>query len=245
MTSFFVISNILGEITSTSVSKEPLQDYVNTLKDLEERNISWVYYGPYKLHVDVETLLPNQKSYSLDMSVQNGLKYVLENPSKYVYLAPKLVVDPIIRIYFWNGIEENPFHFSPPIRAGVPFYITHFLRRGSPYTETMTRRTLQMEAAGLIKGKFMPDAINIIAQSTRVNKSFDESQVKVVVTLESLHGYLWACFVMLISSIVAFIMELPAPAVIRLAGKFNQFRRHIFRRLRRPRRVNPVRRAWI
>ena len=244
LTAFFVISNVFGEITSTSVTEEPTEPHINTIEDLKERNISWFYYSPYNFHQFIEVQLPDQANYSKETLPQDGLRYILENPSKYVYLAPKVTVDWAIRAYFWSGKGENPFHFSPPIAGQIPVYVTNFLRKGSPYTETMTRKTLEMLAAGLLEGKFIPDTTDLLAQGSTANQTYEEANVEVLVTLESLYGYLWACMVLIVSSILVFIMELLAPVVTGLLHRFKKTIRSIFRRLRVAVRLNRARQAW-
>ena len=156
------------------------------------------------------------------------MQYVLDNQTKYVVVAPRSAVQALIRLYFWNGKGPSPFHLSPPIEGEPPIPISSVLRKGSPLTEMITRRVLDIEAAGLVRGKFMPETTEILAQANQVKDTYVEPEYVIVVTLESISLYLWTCVGILIVAIVVFLMELCAPTVIMLVEGLNEFRRRIF-----------------
>ena len=198
---------------------------------MKERNISWISSH----YTDVGTLwnkLPDQH-YRM-MIPYRALKHVLLNETKYVSPAVKEAVEPLIRSHFWDGKGNNPFHYSPPITGDPPLIVTTLLRRGSPFTETMIRATLQMEAAGLFRGKFMPDTLNILAHGSLIDDEFktveENEEDEIATSLESISAYLWVCCGIIVLSVIAFIMELCAPTVILVVGAMNELRRRIFRR---------------
>ena len=227
LTAFFVISNFLGELTSTSVTDEPIQAYINSMEDMKQRNISWIdYYDIEKVLIEG---LPEQRKYKKKMHPREALGYVLDHPTEYVFYSPIEAVDALIRLYFWNGKGENPFYFSPPLDGEIPLFITGYLRRGSPYAKTLTRKVLDIEAAGLLRGKFMPKTTDIIAQASEVDDHHTEKEEKKVsVSLQNLSLYLYTCCGMLSWSLVVFLMELCAPTVIMLVEGLNELRRQIF-----------------
>ena len=230
LTAFLVISVALGEITSTSVAKEPVTGYINSINDMKERNISWVHSD-----FTVADTLWEQLPYQLLKDVRGGgayeaLKYVLQNET--VYPAAKEAVEATIRSHFWDGKGENPFHYSPPITGDSPLIVTTLLRRGSPYTEAMIRATLQMEAAGLFRGKFVPDTIDVLTQGIVIDDKYktkeEDEEDEIAASLESISAYLWVCCGILTSSLIVFIMELFAPTVIMIVQALNELRRRVF-----------------
>ena len=266
LSAFFIISNVLGEVTSNSVAEKPIYQYINSIDDMKRRNISWV--DPFLLSENILTKkLPEQFDRSNNATgqlfgeffekdeVREGLKFILDHPTEYVLLAPtKEAVDPYIRAYFWNGSGENPFHFSPEIKDDVPILLTNFLRRGSPYTETFTRKTLEMVAAGLYKGKFIPEATDLIAKYPEILNKYDGQgetwkeeekgkekdegeEEEITMGLQYIAAYLWVCAGMLVISGLVFLLELSAPTIVASimyiyvwVTRLRDFRRWIFRR---------------
>ena len=227
ITAFFVISNVLGELTSTSVTEQPVRKYVDTIDDMRERNMSWV--ETYYMDGMLERNLPEQHDNSKTMNAIEGLRYVLEHPEKYIYYSPKEAAIGPIRSNFWNGRGDSPFHISPPIDGEEPRLVTGFLRKGSPYTETITRKTLDMLAAGLYRGKFIPDTNMIFAQEGQrfINDTSVEEE-EITVSLESLSLYLYTCLGMLVFAVVVFLIELCAPTAIIVVQALNELRHLIF-----------------
>ena len=109
--------------------------------------------------------LPDQLKFRKIMLIEEGLEYVLQNPSKYIYVAPKESSDAYIRIHFWDGKEENPFHFSPPVAGESPKLVSSYLPKGSSFSATFQKQSLVIEAFGLFRHKFMPEAVNVIGQN--------------------------------------------------------------------------------
>ena len=198
ITAFFVISNALGELTSTSVADEPTQKYINSIEDMKNQNVSWI--DSYNLDTEGVLLekLPEQSLSMKEMEPVQALEYILQYPTKYVFLGVKEGVEALIRLNFWNGKGESPFHFSPPIPGIMPLIITPFLRRGSPYTETITRKILDADAANLVAGKFIPEVVDFLAQFSKVDKKYKEKEANIIaVRLEDLlecwgiYGSVW------------------------------------------------------
>ena len=154
--------------------------------------------------------LPEQRKYMKRMAPSKALAYLLQHPTEYVFVAPQEVVDAAIRIHFWDGQGENPFHFSPPI-GDVPVLPTGLLKRGSPYNEIFSRKAQALLAAGIINGKFKPDSIKMLRQR---KKSEEVEKKTITVGLRYLSTYLWICLGLLILSVLVFLMELCAPYVI-------------------------------
>ena len=178
------------------------------VEDMKERNISWIIPPTYDLDEFLTKQLPVQAKYKKYMSATKGLKYLIQNPLKYVYLYPKEGADPIIRLYLWNGKGTNPLHFSPPLVGDVPWMFTILQRRDSPYKGSLTMGILRMDAAGLFMGKFMPDSLNIIASSSKLDKSFQEKdQPSGVSVIRTLRIFLVACLFFLILSLISFVCE--------------------------------------
>ena len=205
---FFIISTVFGEITSAAAVKNPLTTYINTLEDMKERDISWIVPPTQLLDAFLAKQLPKQAKFKKVMGVTEGLKYVLKNPSKYVYLYAKEAADPLIRLGIWNGKGTNPFHFSPPLVGDIPWMLTIYQQKGSPFKDALTMGMLRNEAAGLLRGKYMPDTLNIIARSSKLDKGYKEKdQYSEVSVIYSMMYFFAACLCLLMSSLISFICE--------------------------------------
>ena len=205
---FFIISAAFGEITSAATVKKPLTNYINTVEDMKERNISWIIPPTWRLDAFLAEQLPEQAKYKKVMDVTEGLKYVRENPSKYVYIYPEVAAVPFIRLYLWNGKGTNPYHFSQPLVGDVPWMLTIFQRKDSPYKESLTMEMLRSEAAGLLRGKYMPDTLNIIASTSKLDKRYQEKvQTSGISVIHTMGYFLGAGLFFLILSLFSFICE--------------------------------------
>ena len=91
----------------------------------------------------------------------------MSNPNRYVYYSAKRYIDPVIRLYFWNGKDRNPFHFSPSIDGDHQWMETVLLGKDAPYRDAVTTKLLEIEAAGLYRHKFVHDSL---CEFGRVNK---------------------------------------------------------------------------
>ena len=142
------------------------------------------------------------------MDVTQGLKYVRQNPSKYVYIYAEVGAMPFIRLYSWNEKGENPYHFSPPLVGDAPWMLTVFQRKDSPYKDSLTMAMLRYEASGILRGKYMPDTLNIIASTSKLDKRYQENDQSSGVSVIHTMGYfLGACLFFLILSLLSFICE--------------------------------------
>ena len=74
------------------------------------------------------------------MDIKEGLKYILENSSNYVYVFPREAIDPIIRQNFWDGKGRNPFHFSAPLLGDYPQMLTLLVRKDSRFSGAIQKR---------------------------------------------------------------------------------------------------------
>ena len=224
---FFITFNYFGEMTSTATVEKPVTGYINSWKDMEDRNISWILPPDYILDLFLEEKLPLQAKYKLIMSFEKGLDFILQNPTKYVYLSPSEGVDPIIRLKFWDGRSRNPFHFSPPLEGDVPLRLTVMVRKDSPFTEAISKKILQIDASGVFKHKFIPDTTDILVrifQTKNVYQKKEESKQETEkVTLGTLSAYLYLFVFILIAATIVFIVEiilLPVTRfIIRLKNK--------------------------
>ena len=230
---FLIISNVFGELTSTSVADNSVDDYIDSIDDMKERNISWIW--PYGWPHPLVNALPEQKPYAKRIDAIRGLEQILQHPKEYVVYAPKEAVDSLIRSLFWNGVGQNPFYFSPPVIGDVPILVSSYLRKGSPYAKAIHGKVLAMEAAGLLRGKYIPDTTRILAHGRQVNDTYEEVTNGIMLDLQSLSVYLWACVAMMTLSFVVFLMELVTPAFLRLLATvlqlieaLNEERRRIF-----------------
>ena len=205
---FFIISATFGEITSAAAVKKPLTNYINTMEDMLQRNISWIVPPTYELDGFLTKQLPEQARYKKVMDVTEGLKYVLENPSKYVYLFPEDAAIPRIRLYLWNGKGTNPFHFSPPLVGDVPWMFSVLQRKDSPYKDSLALASLRNEAAGLFRGKYFPDTMDIIASNSKLDKRYKEKDRSSGVSfIHTMMYFLGTCLFLLILSFISFISE--------------------------------------
>ena len=210
MCCFFVIFNYFGEMISTSTVAKPLSNYINTLEDLKDGNISWIIPPNLKLDNHLEVKLPEQAKHKLIMPLKQGLEYLLQTESSHVYIYPKEGTDAMIRLKFWDGKGENPFHFSPPVSGDPPMMLTVLVRKDSPFTKEITKKILQIDAAGLFKHKFMPDTIDLMGKmgKTKSQRHYEEDDRKhEKVSLPSLSLYLYVWLFMLCVATFVFIVE--------------------------------------
>ena len=218
ITCFFIVVNVIGDITSISVAGISMMKEINSIEDLKERNISWIQYPFINTEDTLWKELPEQSKFRKIMYRKEGLEYVLKNPTKYVYVFPKEAVDSIIRIHFWDGNGENPFHFSPPVRGSSPIMACNYVKKGSSYAEILYKKSLSIEAAGLYRGKFMVDTVNLLVQSNTLHKGGDVSNNKVLkrivrVDLKSLKMVLLVWIGLVAISMFVFFLEVCSGAI--------------------------------
>lgn len=161
---FFVISGIFGEITSVTAKPGLSRKPIDSTDDLIDNQMSWVTSPKFILDSELQRALAGTGlgSKSKKMVVTEGLKYILQHPLQYAYYYPIVGILPTIRVYFWNGQGQSPFHLSPGV--GPPFYLTIFLPKGATYRDDISKGMLQIDAAGLIVHKFIPDATETLAK---------------------------------------------------------------------------------
>ena len=215
---FFIIFNFFGQMTSIAVIKKPVTGYINTMEDMKEKNVSWILHPSYKfiIYEVLERKLPEQAKYKITMSVEEGLKVMLQNSSNHVYVAPKEGLNAMIRHKFWDGKGENPFHFSPPLLGDKPFFITPLVRKDAPYTREVTKKILQLDAAGLYNDKYIPDTFDLLGQLGKPKplQSKKGQQKHRKISLKTISVYLYACLFILFIATVVFVIEVSSLLVV-------------------------------
>ena len=154
---FFVISGVFGDITSTTAKPSENKIFINTVQDMRKYDLSWITTLYVRYDDILRETVPEKVERKLKLPAKRALQYVIDNPHKYVFFYPKVMADPLIRRYFWNGISENPFHFSPSIQGNPSHPSTIVQKKDSPYRDAITRKLLRIEAAGLFIHKIIPD----------------------------------------------------------------------------------------
>ena len=166
---YLVISVIFGEITSFASSPEPTRKPVDGTEDMAQMKISWVTHPVYKFDSGLEkkASMSDLKKKKKFMKGKEALQYVLNNPDEYVYYGVKGLVEPVIRRYFQDDKERNMFHISPQV--DVPYLVSMIVRKDAPFTESITRKLLQMNAAGFRSQKFLRDAMEMFGKARKSN----------------------------------------------------------------------------
>ena len=204
---FLLICNYFGEMTSTATVDKPLTNYINSLEDMKEQNYSWIVTPNFEMDLYLGQKLPEQARFKLTMPLEAGLKFLMENGSRHVFVFPKEGANAGIRFKFWDGKGKNPFHFSPPVLGYSPLPITVLVRKDSPYTREITKSILQMDASGLIKHKFIPDTIDLMGKLGKPKSQRRDERKLEKVGLPSLSLYLYVCLFMLCVATLVFIVE--------------------------------------
>ena len=174
---FFAISTIFGEMTSVIVKPVPDSKIINNVEDMKKMDLSWVTIVAYNVDGFLQRELPELADRKKRMNVEDGLQYVLDHPKEYVYIWMKEVVEPWIRLKYWDGRSRNPFHLSPPVVGAQTYLLTVIVAKDAPWRNGITRKLLQIEAAGLFRGKYKPDMYALIGRMSDV-KVNSETKVK-------------------------------------------------------------------
>ena len=217
--SFFMISNLFGEMTSVAAVKKPVSNYINSVEDMKEYDISWIQSPLYVIDELLKQKLPEQLGRSKIMPVVEGLKFIYEtSSSSYVYIYPKEGIIGLIRLYFWDGKGQNPFHISPPLLGDSPFLISLLVRKDCPFSKAITMKQFQIEQSGIYLQKYHPETIDMIARSNQGNnapKAVKDADDGSMVTWKSVSNYFYFCLYVLMFSITVFIIEFCIEKIIR------------------------------
>ena len=177
ITSFSIISRVFGEMTSIKSIPIESRRAINSLEDMVINKMS-LLTAPYH-NLDVllppgDTRIQFLKSTKKLIGIKEGLKSVLDNPEDFSYLFWKDITDPIIRHNYWDGRKRNPFHFSGAV--GRMIHVTILLRKDAPYRDDFTKKLLQMEAAGLIRQKWLPEAKEWFGKFSLTSEKTDDTE---------------------------------------------------------------------
>ena len=182
---FLVISLVFGEITAMTTMPNTAGLTINTIEDMKKYDYSWVSMALYNYDAILKEKLPEQAKRSKKISsLEDALTFILDNPTEYVLIIPQEGVEPLIRIGFWDGKSENPFHFSPPIDGAKTNALSVFQSKDSPHRKTVDIKILHLTEAGLYNFKFKPDTLEILSRSYKAkpgeaeSKSMDGGQVE-------------------------------------------------------------------
>ena len=215
--SFFVISSVFGEITSMTATPVTSGITINTIEDMKTHDYSWVRFNLYDDLEIFEEALPDKVKNVKELGLLEALQFVLKNPTKYVFPMAREAVDPLIRMYLWDGKGENPFHFSPPVLGKIPSFMNVLQRKDSPFRNEIERVVGQMNAAGLYTYKFIPDTLDILSQffkSPNVPIQIDQDADNVVrLTIEHLRPSLILISFIWCGAFVAFLIEIFLPQI--------------------------------
>ena len=185
---FFVISNIFGEMTSVATGPMKAPIVINSIEDMKIHGYSWITYKAFAYGWILEHNLPDQAKRKKELGMAEALQYVLSRPRDYVFYIQRFPIVPIIRIYFWNGKDENPFHISPPVQGEPADRIIFLLRQDAPYRKNIDKVVMHMIAAHLLEGRFTPDTNAILAKQSKLkyDPSKEESESEIVYTSDQL-----------------------------------------------------------
>ena len=218
---FFIITNFFGDMISTAAVSNPKTKFINNLEDMKEGNISWIQSPLFQVDDLLIRKLPEQAKFKKYMGLVEGLFYMLKTGSKnYVYICPREAADAVIRRAIWNGKGTSPVYFSPPLLGDSPHLITVLQRKDSPYTKKMTEKILEIDAMGLLRGKYLQDAIDLFTQLSNLDKTFKEKPKKdETVTFEYIAPYLQVCGILLAVATVVFLVEIVSLFAFRFIKK--------------------------
>ena len=182
----FVISSVFGEITSVAAKPEPARKLINSIEDMKEQNVDWIQNTFFPIDYILRVKLPEKASTSLRMTPKDGLEFVLENPLEYVYFHSRVGINNFIRLFFWDGKGRSPFHISPAVSGDAPFLITVLLRKDAPFKKSVELKLLQLEASGLLKDKFMPDAIDLMSRGIKIDSKYTPEETAIGFTMDNM-----------------------------------------------------------
>ena len=228
---FSTIFNFFGEMTSTAIVDKHKTTYINTLENMKERNISWISLPSINMDYVLNRKLPEQAKYKKTMPLKEGLEFMMQNPFSHVFVLPKVAVNPLIRLLFWDGKGKNPFYFSPPILGDRQISLTVLVGKDSPYSRDMTKKILQIDASGVYKHKYIPDTNDLMGKIGKPkNRRPDEDDVIKYekVSLRSLSLYLYVWLSMLSLAILVFIVELVSLPVMRFIKRIRNRRGRVW-----------------
>ena len=154
------------------------------------------------------------------MVLKSGLQYILDHPTEYIYYFPKVGADPVIRMDFWDGRGPNPFHFSPPVLGDPGHRLTVLQRKDSPYRDAITQKLLDMEAAGLILNKFLPDTVEELAKLAKFKGKDAEKDQFTPFSADNMTGILIIHSVGLLLSTFVFLIELVYSKLVNILAFF-------------------------
>ena len=206
---FIIISIVFGGLTSKRAVPKDDSFLINTLDDMKIKDYSWIRNPSHDFGALLKEKLPQQFERSKAMETSEALRYLLNNPSdKYVLLTFREAAMPLIRFEFWDGKDENPFHFSPRMQGQYPYMLTILLRKGSPFREEVTQKMLDIEAAGLFRGKFIPMTNDMLTSLSKIKKSDEVQRQDVTFTLNDfIPSILFLCM-MIAGGFLLFIGEI-------------------------------------
>ena len=170
---------------ATGPRKAPI--VINSIEDMSMHGYSWITYKAFGYGWILEHNLPDQAKRKKELGMAEALQYVLSRPQDYVFYIQRFPIVPIIRIYFWNGKDENPFHISPPVQGEPADRIIFLLRQDAPYRKNIDKVVMHMIAAHLLEGRFTPDTNAILAKQSKLkyDPSKEESD-EIVYTFDQL-----------------------------------------------------------
>ena len=206
---FFFMSLILGQLTSVCITAKPENKVVNTPEDMQENSLSWITIPSYDIDRILKEKLPDLTPKHKKMQIKEGLQYILDHPKEYVYFFPRVVVEAMSRLYFWNGLSRNPFHYSPAVIGRPPHILTSQQRKDAPFTEDLTRRMLEMAAADVYGTKIGYDVQQVINRFANAGDlpGFEEKRV-IAMTMETLMGVIIMLSFTLLPAVLIFLLEI-------------------------------------
>ena len=215
---FFVISIIFGEITSIVASPQASRQFINNINDMREFNVSWITETLFPLDGVLMKNLPEMAPKRKYMGIKSALEYVLDHPLEYIYYYPKVVVEALVRQNFWNGLGKNPFHYSTERVTGeIPNYVTILQRKDSPYRDAMTQAMLYIEAADLLRGKYVQATTDILVRGSNITtEDHSEEELKIGFTIDNMIAVFTLLGFVIASATIVFIFEAAPYFILRL-----------------------------
>ena len=198
---FFVISVVFGTITSIAASPGISKDLINSLDDIDKYELFWIRVPYFTVDNFVRKKFPERIPHIKKLDEPEALAYIQEYPEKYVFIHVKEMVE----YYIPHKDRQRVFHISPQLAQSYKYLITILQRKDSYYTETITKKLLKVEAAGLLKGKFLPDTNRLIS------RNIDEIPVKenenVLFSIDNMVAILLLDCMLLFVAFIVFLLE--------------------------------------
>ena len=200
---FFVISVVFGAITSIAASPERSRDLINSLDDMDRYSLFWATVPYYTIDVFVRTRFPGKIPYIKKLKETEALAYIQDYPEQYVFIHFKEIVE----YYISPQDRKKVFHISPSLAESPKYPVTILQRKGSLFTEKITIKVLQIEAAGLLN-KFIDDTYRLLSPNLNLDQIPVEEKESGLFKWDNMATILVIHSLLISVALVVFLLEL-------------------------------------